>query len=281
MNLDTRARRAADGVRASTQGVDPMGQVTELKHADKARRRNGTALGGLIALLVIAGVAWFATSSLGGGNDALPAGQDPSPSTNEVATPFTYQPGTEVGTKLNPPLVTNAPKGWDIPADESYVWLGNGIGLGPHIEISGPMLGVYDQETGKSVKVPDSRCTPGVSGPYCSGYAAWLREHPSFTVIATQVVTIDGEQFPQLTLRANDDAAPAAGYDGVLLGSFKGSGTDQSWDQVNAGETFTETVLVFGNKTMVVKASGAQTPGQQTELDAALAGVLNSMTLPG
>ncbi len=278
MNLDTRARRAADGVRASTQGVDPMGQVTELIHDDKARRRNGAALGGLIAVLVIAGAAWFATTNLIGGNDALPA--TPSPSTGAVETTYTYQPGAKVGTKLNPALVTRAPKGWDIPADESYVWLGNGVGLGPHIEIGGPVLRVYDQDAGAGVQVPASRCSPGVSGPYCSGYAAWLREHPSLTVLATQVVTIGGQEFQQLTLRVNDNAAPAPGYDGVPLGSFDETGAGQTWDQVNPGETFTETVLVLGDKTMVVKASGAQTPEQQAELDAALAGVLDSMTLP-
>ena len=280
MNLDTRARRAADGVRASTQGVDPMGQVTELKHEDRARRRNGAALGALIALLVVTGAVWFATSDMSGRNNTLPATPGPSPSLNGAQTAFTYQPGAEVGTKLNPPLVTRAPKGWDILADESSVWLGNGVGLGPHIEVRGPLLGVYDQETGEAVTVPGSRCSPGFSGPYCSGYAAWLREHPSFDVLATRVVTIDGQQFPQLTLRLYDNAAPAAGYDGVLLGSFDDIGTGQSWDQVNAGETFTETVLVLGNKTMVVKATGAQTPEQQAELDAALAGVLDSMSLP-
>ena len=251
-----------------------------LKHEDKARRRNGAALGALIALLVVTGAVWFATSDMSGRNNTLPATPGPSPSLSGAQTAFTYQPGAEVGTKLNPPLVTRAPKGWDILADESSVWLGNGVGLGPHIEVRGPLLGVYDQETGEAVKVPGSRCSPGYFGLYCSGYVVWLRGHPSFNVLATRVVTIDGQQFPQLTLRLYDNAAPAAGYDGVLLGSFDDIGTGQSWDQVNAGETFTETVLVLGDKTMVVKATGAQTPEQQAELDAALAGVLDSMTLP-
>ena len=43
MNLDTRARRAADGVRASTQGVDPMGQVTECSSM-RTRPADATAL---------------------------------------------------------------------------------------------------------------------------------------------------------------------------------------------------------------------------------------------
>ncbi len=283
MNLDTRARRAADGVRASTQGVDPMGQVTELKREDKARRRNGAALGGLAALLVIVGAAWFTAANVGGGSDALPATPGPSTNTNAIETPYTYQPGQAVGTRLNPPLVTRAPKGWDIPTDESYVWLGQGVGLGPHIEIGGPLLAVYDQETGKGMAVPSAGCI-GPVRPSCSGYADWLRANPSLTVLADREVSIDGQNFPQLTVRVNDDATLVSGSGGVLLGKYDdGSATGPSWERALPGETFSETIIrvgKHGDTYMVVKASGAKSPEQQAELEAALAGVLDSMKLP-
>lgn len=75
MSIDTRARRAADGVRASAQGVNPMAQLGLLKREAKARRRAGVVFAvAVIAALVAAGGLLYGAKVLDSADLTQPVG---------------------------------------------------------------------------------------------------------------------------------------------------------------------------------------------------------------
>lgn len=245
-----------------------MAQIAELRREDKTRRRTTSTMAVLGATLVVAGSGWFAASQLGG-SDTPPADpvSTPTPSASAVAV----KPGLTVGTHLQPRLVAKAPKSWVVVDNAGSVLLDSNVSYyNPQILIAGPLLKVYDPDRNTGVDIP------------ADGYAQWLREHPNLTVLADRMVLIDGRQYPQLTLKVDDDAP--SGYAGVLLGKFDGADVwDQvgwPWDQVLWGAVFTETVIDVDGQIMVVKSSGARNDVEQAELEAALDLVLSTMQLP-
>jgi hypothetical protein len=280
MNLDTRARRAADGLRASTGGVDPMAQITELKHEDQARRKSSRTVGVLGALVVVAGVGWLGVSQLGGGGEGSPEPMS-SPSAVVTAPAEETEAGPVVGVGLTPPLTANAPAGWVIESDGGYVRLdADGEAGGPSLLIGGPVREVWDPEGNTIIDVP------------AAGYVSWLLGHPSLTLVDSRSVILsdggtvfppagnDGVRARQLTFRFDRDAPGADGDSGLPLGRYAGYGTRYPWDQVWPGETFTETIIDVGGETMLVKASGARTAAERAEQDAALDLVLSTMIVP-
>ena len=175
MNLDTRARRAADGVRASTRRVDPMAQITELRHEDQTRRRAKTTAVVLGATLVVAGAGWFAVTQVGGSSDSAPADPLSTPSADSVVN---LEPGPTVGTRMIPSLSATAPDSWGVFKNGQYVNLGGpGVMSGTAIEIDGPLLQVSAKSNSDTSISPDE-------------YASWLREHPSLTVLDDRMVVI-------------------------------------------------------------------------------------------
>lgn len=89
MSVDTRARRAADGVRASARGVNPMTQLAQLKREDKTRRRAAA----VVAVAVVGATAvlggWLVAGSRLASNDpAQPASQTRMSQAEEVARGF-------------------------------------------------------------------------------------------------------------------------------------------------------------------------------------------------
>lgn len=89
MSIDTRARRAADGVRASARGVNPMTKLAQLKRDDKTRRRAGAVVAvAVVATAVVLG-GWFAAGNRPAPKDPVqPAGPMRMSQLEEVARGF-------------------------------------------------------------------------------------------------------------------------------------------------------------------------------------------------
>ena len=266
MNLDTRARRAADGVRASTGGVDPMAQMAELKHEDKTRRRtSAVVVVGTTVAVVAVGIGWFVTQA-SGGQDSAPAAPMSSPSAVEPAPTGDLEPGKTVGTQLSPQLVAKAPDSWAIFKDAEYVNLGGTGGIS--VEIDGPLLQVDPKDNTGAPILPDE-------------YARRLRENPSLTVLDERTVVVDGHRFPQLTVQVAQDASDVIGDGlGVRLGKYADSSESGAWREFVRGAVVTQTPIEVGGQTMVVTASGAVGDTEQAELASALDLVLSTMRLP-
>ncbi|MFL6183050.1 MAG: hypothetical protein ACJ73J_12175 [Actinomycetes bacterium] len=271
MNLDTRARRAADGVRASTGGVDPMVQIRELRREDQTRRRTSRTVAVVAGTVAVAGVGWLALSQLGSDGaepqpmsppDVVATTPDPDASSVKLA------PGQTVGTGVQPPLVAKAPESWAVWKDGAFVWLDadGSQSTMTHVAISGPILEVFDPEQRTGVPIP-----PG-------GYAEWLRENPTLDVIDDRMVLVDGQRWPQLTIGMADDAHGAQ----FRLGRTSHNPLPrEEWPDYNRDEVVTETVIEVRGKTMVVSAVGTPFDSAgQDELEKGLALVLSTMKLP-
>lgn len=267
MDLDTRARRAADGVRASARGVDPMAQITELRHEDKTRRRTNT-LGAVGAMLVVAavGVGWFVMQD-GEESSGSPAVPLSTPSGQATTSEVNLTPGRTVGAGLRPPLVAKAPDSWTVFKDGAFVWIdadGSNSTL-PHIDITGPLVEVFDVDQRAGVPIPPE------------GYASWLREHPWLEVLDDRTVVVDGQEFPQLTMRmdwkAPEDEVPVGRW---TTGPLKRG----EWPDFSKGERFTLTVIEVDGQTMVVTSAAADSDPAWDELDAGHELVLSTMKLP-
>ena len=170
MNLDTRARRAADGVRASARGVDPMAQITELRHEDKTRRRTTSTLA------VARRDRWWWPGPDGSRRRSWAARPTRSP-----ADPLSTPSASDLRGRLSSPARPWAPgcssRSWPRPRvldglskDGAFVWLdvdGRTYTM-PQIQIDGPAR---------------AGVRPGAAAPVFpsrpSGYANWLREHPN------------------------------------------------------------------------------------------------------
>lgn len=170
MSLDTRARRAADGVRASVTGVNPMTTLEDLKQTDQTRRRGGAVAAVVALALVVAGGTWYA---VGMRNPAHNGGANPvssmSPSPTDVR-PI-------VGTHLVPGIVARVPALWTVVNDSETLWLNHGSGAS--FEVSGPIVKAIDPVSQKVVGAP-------------SDYHAWLVTHPWVQVVSDDIVTVDG-----------------------------------------------------------------------------------------
>lgn len=243
-----------------------MAQITELKHEDRTRRRNTSALAVVGVAVLIAGAGWLTASQLRASDD--PAPTDPL-STPSASTSFVrLEPGPTVGTRLEVPLVARAPESWTVWKDGAFVWLdADGTeSTMTHIEISGLVVQVFDSEQQTGVPLPSA------------GYADWLRENPTLDVIDEQTVVVDGERFPQLTVTMADDAPGK---------QFRLGRTDvnplprEEWPDYLRNEVVTETVIEVRGKTMVVSAvSDPFDSAGEDQLDEGLALVLSTMKLP-
>ena len=265
MNLDTRARRAADGVRASTGGVDPMAQMAELKHEDKTRRRTSAlAVVGTTVAVVAIGIGWFVTQA-SGGQDGAPVSPASSPSAVEPAPTADLQPGATVGTRMSPQLVAKAPDTWAIFKNGSYVNLGGTDGIS--VEVDGPLLQVDPKDNTGGPILPDA-------------YATWLRNNPSLVVLNDQMVSVDGQQFPQITVKVAHNASERIGDGyGVRLGKYADSSESGAWREFVGGTVLTQTPIDVDGQTVVVTAVGATDAAERAELREALYIVLSTMKL--
>ncbi len=88
MSIDTRARRAADGVHASARGVNPMTQLVELKREVKTRQRTGMIVTAAVVLLIVVGTWAASTKWLGTDDAATPAGPSATDDARQVAAGF-------------------------------------------------------------------------------------------------------------------------------------------------------------------------------------------------
>ena len=282
MNLDTRARRAADGLRASTGGVDPMAQITELKHEDQSRRRASRTAAVLGGVIVVAGAGWLAASQLAGSEDSQP---QPMSSPDVVVTEPAPElsPGPVVGAELPVPLRARAPAEWTVSSDAGYVWLdADSWPYGASVQIGGPVEKVWDYDADRAVGVSLGGCFQLQA---CDSYADYLLGHPSLVLLGQREVSVDGREFDQLTFRVKDDAPSTPGYDGVILARYAGIDTGQAWSEVEQGSVFTEAVLELpprkaDHPTMVVAAVGATGAEETAEQQAGLDLVLSTMKLP-
>lgn len=244
-----------------------MAQITELKHEDKTHRRTNTlAAVGAAALVTALGVGWF-VSQTGGEADSSPAVPLSTPSTSATAPGVNLRPGQTVGTELKFPLVAKAPDSWTVTKDGAYVWLDvdGSVDTLPHVDIAGPLLQVFDPGQRTGVPIPTE------------GYANWLREHPSLELLDDRMVVVDGDPFPQLSMRMAYDAPG----DEVPLGTSSDKQLRrQQWPDFSKGELFTLTVIEVDGKTMVVSSAASASDPAWEELDAGHELLLSTMKLP-
>lgn len=244
-----------------------MAQITELKHEDKTHRRTSAlAVAGAMLLVAALGVGWFVMQN-GDEADSGPAVPLSTPSATATSLGINLKPGETVGTKLNFPLTAKAPASWTVSDDSDWVYL-DVDGLDdtlPHLDITGPILKVFDPKQRTGVPIPPE------------GYASWLREHPRLEVLDDRMVVVDGEQFPQLSMRM-DWADPG---DEVPLGTpIEKPVPRPQWPDFTKGERFTLTVIEVDGKTMVVTTAAQASDATWDELDAGHELVLSTMKLP-
>jgi len=259
MNLDTRASRAADGVRASTIGLDPMTALSDLKQESTNRRRARAAgLAGTLAV-VLALCAWFAVVQRPGG-----------------AHPVTPRPaGTPIGARLLPAVSATVPSGWTAKADTDYLWLEDPA-TGVTFEVSKPIISAIDPSSGKPVAAPHD-------------YRAWLRSHPWVVVDADRVVSVDGIQTHEMTYHlrpyTGDFWHPHA-YDlvsdlGTTLAAFSG---------LDPGTPITDVIIPLRHEVsgdpfasgyrLLRRNGGVNGTAAQSAFDAGVAQFLASLRLP-
>lgn len=253
MDLDTRAWRAADGVRASAQGVDPMAQITELRREKQARRRSQAVAAVVGTVLVVAGAGWLVGSQVAGRADSPPPA-------STVATPLPgggLKLGPSVGSHMNPPIEAHAPKQWVVDRDSApYVRLTRGSMT---IEIQGPIISLIEPTKWGANYPP--------IGP--AGYAHWLRSNGARVVVLDdRTVMVDGEEVPQLTLMVRESPW-YLGYAGT-----------RDAPTLNEGDVVTITVIEVRGETILVASFGAESDGERAELRAATELVLSTMRLP-
>lgn len=241
-----------------------MAQITELKHEDRTRRRNTSGLAVVGVAVLVVGAGWLTASQLRATDD--PAPTDPLSTPSASASAVTLEAGATVGARLEVPLMAKAPKSWTVWKDGAYVNVGADR---CSIEIDGPLLKVFDPQRSVGISIP------------AGGYAQWLREHPSLTVVDDRMVDVDGREFPQLVLAVNDDASGAPGNGpGVALGRYADMADSDGWQSFDRGAVVTQTVIEVDGKTMVVTSFGALDDAEQAEQDAALDLILATMQLP-
>ena len=88
MSIDTRARRAADGVHASARGVDPVTQIVDLKREDKTRQRAGIVVTGVVVLALVVGALALTTRWVDSDESAPPASPSVTDQAKQVAAGF-------------------------------------------------------------------------------------------------------------------------------------------------------------------------------------------------
>jgi hypothetical protein len=88
MSIDTRARRAADGVHASTRGINPMTQIVDLHREVKTRQRTGVAVTAAVVLVLVAGAFALGARFIGSDETAPPAGPSRTDKAQQVVSNF-------------------------------------------------------------------------------------------------------------------------------------------------------------------------------------------------
>jgi hypothetical protein len=240
-----------------------MAQLTELHKRDTVRRRQSIAVALGLLVLVLVGTGWAVAAGIRDHSGAIPAAPPPPSSAGPA---FGSLPGTSMGRALLEPITAYAPSGWSVLADETVVWAASDeANQGVVIVIGGPVLKVWDEPSGKAVRAP-------------ADYAGWLRTRPGLTVLEDTTVTVDGHEFPQLTMRVAQDAVYSSDSMGVRIGYLDG-GLGEPWAVQRRGTTFTETVLTVKGKTMLVRAFGATSEEQDQLLATGLNTVLSNMTI--
>lgn len=259
MDLDTRARRAADGVRTSVQGVDPMAQITELRHEEHTRRRSKTVAAVVGTVVVVASAGWLVGWQSSGDPGSAPPASTPttSPPNGE------FQAGQPIGSHMNPPMEAKAPKSWAVDEDVApWVRVTRGSLT---VEIQGPMNGLITTVNG------DCCYYPGFKN---DGYANWLRTWGAgVDVLEDGMVAVEGEQVAQLTLRVRESP--------WFLGEVRGMAeVEGPWTELHKGDVVTITVLEVDGETMLVASHGAETGVEARELRSAHEFVLSTLELP-
>jgi len=263
MNLDTRASRAADGVRASSIGLDPMTALSDLKQENTNRRR-ARAAGLAATLVVVVGLgAWLVAGPRGGAEPA------PGPLTSVSSGPSqaTHDDGgTAVGQELRPVLPAAVPSGWSISCDCGFVWLAHPDG--PVIETSSALVAASDPVTGKDLALP--RDLP-----------AWLHAHTWLTVTSDTTVLVGGLPARKITFTAKSTLPPAPTSDGLhRLVKASGIPQGQPWFIAEEGKTGTWVIIPRGHGYQLVTAFGADTAATRAELAKGLSDYLASVRLP-
>lgn len=236
-----------------------MAQMTELRREDKTRRRNSSALAAVGVTVLITGAGWFAMTQMGDDPDSAP----PASTVTTPSPDGDLDVGLSVGSHMNPPIDAHAPKSWVVDADlEPVVRLTRGSMT---IEIQGPMVGLIRPTNRGGANYPPI-------GP--AGYAHWLRSNGAgVEVLEDQMVTVDGEQVPQLRVIVLESP--------WFLGEVPGMGdTDALWQTFNEADEVTITVIEVHGKPIVVASFGAETDADRAELQAATEFVLSTMKLP-
>ena len=88
MSIDTRVRRAADGVHASARGVNPMTQLLELKEESRSRRREGLVVAAVAVVVVVVGGLFASARWLGSDEASDPVVPAVTDDARAIATDF-------------------------------------------------------------------------------------------------------------------------------------------------------------------------------------------------
>jgi hypothetical protein len=266
MNLDIRAQRAADGVRTSTIGLNPMTALSDLKQENTNRRRARAAgLAGTLAVVVALG-AWLVTGPRNGAAPTPGPLTSSSTSPSQVATETRGDGGTAVGLELRPTLPSVVPQGWTISCDCGFVWLARPDG--PVIEVSSALVAASDPVTGKDLAPPRD-------------LAAWLHAHPWLTVTSDTTVLVDGKPARKITFTATSNLPTSPTSDGLhRLMKASGIPQGQPWFVAEAGKSGTWVILPAGHGYQLVTAFGAEDAAQKAELAKGLSDYLASIRLP-
>ena len=101
MSVDSRGQRASQGVRAATEGVNVMAQLTDLQRQDRVRRRDGVLVAVGVVLLIVVGAAWGVNALVRNSSEVVPA---TPPVTSPTSSPqlLTYGSG-DVGVEITQP----------------------------------------------------------------------------------------------------------------------------------------------------------------------------------
>ncbi len=161
MSVNSRGRRASDGVRAATEGVDVMAQLSELQRQDKVRRRDSILVAVGVVLLIVVGAGWGVNALVRNASEVVPA---TPPVTSPTPSPqlLTYGSG-DIGVEITQPSEVEQLTG--APADFKAFVAGLVTDLSNDPSCSDAFHGVTVQKVRT-----DGFAVGGVGS--CGGYAA-------------------------------------------------------------------------------------------------------------
>jgi hypothetical protein len=267
MSTEIRAQRAADGLRASSQGVDTVAQLTQLKTTHRNRNMGTAIAAAVLFVAVIAGGFFFAGRE--SANPAPPAG----PSPTAVAGP---------GAGLDVPVSATAiPAGYRIGRDNTAA-----------VDIVGPPRVVpADEVTYPGESIGQAVISIGVPGevvdtePTQNGFyglmdapadlTSWIRTNKFVVVKSERAVTVDGRPGTQFVLTQSAVARTAfPGSSGSVSLATGGNNFRVALHQGYA----VVTVIPVDSIPLVVVANTYGTPTDQLQAD--LNTVLDGLKIP-